>query len=610
MLELKSVTWKNFMSYGDYETKIDLDSLGQCLITGEVSDDDTKDTYDNGQAGIKKSNGAGKSTIPSVIQWCLFGRTMHSHNPGDKIINYYTGKDCVVTVEFKNGDRITRTRNTAGTNELIFTRHGDEHVLGSTMSTSKNQQAKLSKEFGLDWEIFCGSVFFNQYGKPWMEMADASRKKAIEKILHIDRFIYYAKVAKAKSKAFSDKSDKSRSRIDMLKNQINELEKQINRICDSEKTFAANQKARQRELLIEAKKLRTVRDEIILPDLDELKQKWDSVNKMNEIVVNSRQKLNSLISSISEKNGTKRSLENRINNWIKKNGKTCSECEQQILSEHITTKIDPIKESLDEISADIDNLVAQRIKIEEAIKKAEDLITKRKPSMSMGEANSIHRDYTDYTNNIERKIKQSKKVGDEVNPHTGSIDDIRSSINQINNEITKLEADIELTDLTTRHYSYIEKSYSDRNKIKSYVFQDHIPFINSRLNHYLDVFGLDVRIELTNSLSVTSNMWGYDFESGGERKRTDVAFMLAMFDFHEAMYGRQCNILVLDEVDGRLDDDGIDSLINIIKNDLAPKVETVFIISHRNMMFDTFSQELKVTRSNRFSHILEPLSVN
>jgi DNA repair exonuclease SbcCD ATPase subunit len=70
-----------------------------------------------------------------------------------------------------------------------------------------------------------------------------------------------------------------------------------------------------------------------------------------------------------------------------------------------------------------------------------------------------------------------------------------------------------------------------------------------------------------------------------------------MFDFHEQMYGRQSNVLVLDEVDGRLDDDGIDSLISVIKNDLANKVETIMVISHRNMMHDTFPRELRVKRT-------------
>ena len=117
------------------------------------------------------------------------------------------------------------------------------------------------------------------------------------------------------------------------------------------------------------------------------------------------------------------------------------------------------------------------------------------------------------------------------------------------------------------------------------------------------MLNLDVRINLTDSLGISSNMWSYDFQSGGERKRTDVAFMLAAFDFHEIMYGRQCNVLVLDEVDGRMDDDGIEGLINIIKQELSQKVETILIISHRNQMHDVFDKEIKVTKSNSFSNI-------
>ena len=98
-------------------------------------------------------------------------------------------------------------------------------------------------------------------------------------------------------------------------------------------------------------------------------------------------------------------------------------------------------------------------------------------------------------------------------------------------------------------------------------------------------------------------MWKYEYESGGERKKTDLAMMFAIFDFHEYMYGRQCNILVLDEVDGRLDEDAVDSLISIIKSDLAHRVETVLVISHKNTMKDVFPNELCVQRVKRFSYI-------
>jgi len=96
MLEIDSISWKNFLSYGDYQTTLKLSNLGQCIITGEVFDDDEKEAYDAATSGkIRKSNGAGKSSVPSVIQWVLFGKTMHSDTPsGDSIVNWYTGKDC------------------------------------------------------------------------------------------------------------------------------------------------------------------------------------------------------------------------------------------------------------------------------------------------------------------------------------------------------------------------------------------------------------------------------------------------------------------------------------------------------------------------------------
>ena len=131
--------------------------------------------------------------------------------------------------------------------------------------------------------------------------------------------------------------------------------------------------------------------------------------------------------------------------------------------------------------------------------------------------------------------------------------------------------------------------------------EEHLPYINSRLEHYLSILGLDIKIKIENDLRITSNMWGYEYQSGGERKRTDLAFMLASYDFYEVMYGRQCNLMVLDEVDGRMDEDGIEGLISIIRNDLSSRIDNILIISHRNQMFDVFDRELKVKRINRFS---------
>jgi DNA repair exonuclease SbcCD ATPase subunit len=605
MLELETISWKNFMSYGDYVTTVNLSDLGECLITGEILDDDSKEVYDAGNPiQSNKSNGAGKSTVISVIQWVLFGRTMHAANPGDKVVNYFTGKNCWAELKFKSGDKIVRTRGVGGHNELIYIKDGDEKKLtADTLSTTKAQQAQLSKDFGLDWDIFCGSVFFNQYGKPWMEMADQTRKKAIERILHVDKFMYRAKVAKDHMDAADKEVEKINSKIEMDENTIERLKKDTERIQAASDSFAGNKKERAKKVTEEAKSEKGKRDAIALPDIKKLQSKWDAVTKVDDKISAYRNKLRNTISESEILENNINNLTAQIKTWTAKSGKVCTQCQQTITEAHTNGKIDPIKEELEEKESKHKSLVAMVEKLESTIETAAAALESRKPNMTIREAQEIHKSKERHDSAFNRLKEQLKSIAGEANPHTKSLEEISEKIAACEKNIKKLKEDIEKMEYQAKHYRYIYKAYNDRTKIKSYVFQEHIPFINQRLKHYLEVFGLDVQIELTSSLGISSNMWGYEFESGGERKRTDVAFMLAIFDFHEQMYGRQCNVLVLDEVDGRLDDDGIDALINIIKNDLAPKVESVIIISHRNMMFDTFAKEMKVVRKDRFSTI-------
>jgi len=605
MLELRSVSWRNFMSYGDYVSTLDLTTLGQCLITGEVIESDVKETYDSANPiPIRKSNGAGKSTIPSVIQWVLFGRTMHSANPGSKVVNHFTGKDCWAKIEFKNGDSITRTRNLDGTNELIYVLNGDENVVtANTLSTVQNQQKQLARAFNLDWEMFCGSVFFNQYSKPWMEMADQSRKKAIERALHVDRFEYYAKIAKGKLAKIEADVEASDLKVQGILNEIERIKASIGRLQASAASFEDNKKERKKDLLLRAKRVKEERDAMELPDLDKLKAKWTVVDKINKKLGEYRAEANRITSDIAELKGTKSSLERKIGLWNDKSGTICTSCEQTVPAGHVAARVEPLQKSLEETIAEIEIKEAELGQIRDTIAKTQQIVAQKQPSLSTRDAESIHSRHKSRTTEIKRLKEQAVAIDDETNPHHQSITDAEKTMEDRQAALEKIKEDNEKKTYLSQHYQYVYKAYNDRTKIKSYVFQEHIPYINERIKHYLEVFGLDVHIELTSSLGISSNLWGYEFESGGERKRTDVAFMLAMFDFHEQMYGRQCNILVLDEVDGRLDDDGIDSLINIIKDDLSSKVESILVISHRELMWDTFANEVKVTRKDRFSHL-------
>ena len=155
------------------------------------------------------------------------------------------------------------------------------------------------------------------------------------------------------------------------------------------------------------------------------------------------------------------------------------------------------------------------------------------------------------------------------------------------------------------HYNYICRAYTDRRKIKSYMLSEYIPYLNGRIEYYCGRFGLDLKIEFTDALGTKNEKWGYDSFSGGECKRFDVAMMFAMFDLHTLMYGRQCNIIVFDEIDGRLDIRGAEAFVDVLKTDFADKVDSIFVISQRPDMRGVLPSEIKIVSEDRLSRIAE-----
>ena len=591
MLEIQNVSWRNFMSYGEETSSLDLSELGQVLITGEI-EDETQD-------GLKKSNGSGKSTIPNVILWALFGRTMHSANPGDAVINHFIGKDCWVKLTLKNGDSITRTRGLKGHNELHYTKNGEEN----TLSTNKNLQQLLNKDLQLDWELFTSSAFFTQYSKSWLEMADNNRKKALERILRVDRFTFYATAAKSSAEKVDAKLSRINIKIESAKARITKTTTQIDKNTQLRDNFEGSKKDRIQSIQTSIDTNQQKADSIKIPDLDKITQIWEVYTKINNKIEAMKNDQNDVIRKTKLVESTINDLKSKIASWKNKKGKQCLSCMQDIDESHIKQHIEPLITQQESEEAALNGLLAEKTKLIQNISATESKLAERKPKITLREAKSIIEDKNQLLKLINRDLEHITKIENEQNPYASSLEDLENSITEDQTIITDSVQEKEQQDLLYRHYTYLSKAYSERNKIKSYVFKEHIPFINQRLNHYLDMLNLDIKVNLTENLGLDSNMWGYDFQSGGERKRTDVAFMLAAFDFHEAMYGRQCNVLVLDEVDGRMDDDGIDGLINIIKQELSRKAETILIISHRNQMHDVFDKEIKVTKSNNYSKI-------
>jgi DNA repair exonuclease SbcCD ATPase subunit len=215
-LNIKTLTIQNFRSYGDYQTTIALDGLGPILITGHNEDDPDK------------MNGVGKSTIAEAIIWVLFGRLPGNKQPqitpGDWVVNEKTGERCICTITTIDGYTIKRTRKYNGHNDLLIIDPSGNDI---SSATNKTAQEQLTSLFNLDYDIFTSQIFSAQSGQSFLELSDQKRKRALERLLNLNRFDYYAMVAKDRLAIQTQGLIKHDTELERVTGEISRLSEQI-----------------------------------------------------------------------------------------------------------------------------------------------------------------------------------------------------------------------------------------------------------------------------------------------------------------------------------------------------------------------------------------------
>jgi DNA repair exonuclease SbcCD ATPase subunit len=601
MLEIAKFSWSNYLSFGDYVSTVDLTNLKECFITGTIEDE-------NGNLLDGRSNGAGKSNVISALQWTLFGRTTHSANPGNKIRNWGSKADTWGKVVLENGDNILRTCTADGTTEVTFYHAGEETcATADTLGTLKAQQAKLNQAFKLDWDIFSKSVFFSCFDKPWLQMSDQKRKEVLEKLLKLDRLGYYAKSAQARAGADTRDLETQKTEISSRIRFLTDLKTQTEAQKNAADQFEVNRTNRINAKIQQKNDTQVQLDQCQVYDIELVRGCWERYNalkaqmteKINAIQTNRTKTANSYNYSMRRV----ADLQREIMAWESKKGTTCASCGQPVADGHVHEQTTPKSEEKASLESTLPDQAGQIEAMDAMIAKVQKVMVEQAPKIELSVVEANERYRVSLQHQIQGFDAEIVRIQEEVAPNVQAMDELKSSLGRIKQEIGECQKKVGILEERIIHLEYIRKAYSDRSKVKRDIVGQHIPLINERLRYYLDVMELEVKVQLTDSLGVESNYWGYDFQSNGEKRRTDVAMMLATYDLHEQLYGRQCNMLVLDEVDGQMDRQGINALIHIIKNDLVNRAGSVFIISHNNTMQSVFGSEIKVRKRAKLSYL-------
>ena len=251
-LDIKYIYAQNFLCFGPDAFEMNLKKHGNIvLVKGsnfDVVDSESKTA----------SNGVGKSSIPEIIVYTLFGKTIkHPKKINHKdVINNQVGKG--LKTEVRWGDfRVVRTRKPDTLrfweSEKGIWNDSTEITLGGQPATQKLLEEKL----GLNYETFVNVVIFTDNNAGSFLECDASNKREIvENLLSLDKYKSFAERAKNLKKEKKDAIKLLQNDYDNARQQLEQVKSKITAAKEQESLWKKKRSSELETLLSKIKVLK------------------------------------------------------------------------------------------------------------------------------------------------------------------------------------------------------------------------------------------------------------------------------------------------------------------------------------------------------------------
>ena len=569
MIKFQTLSWRNFLSTGNYKTTLDLTRHDNTLVSGE--------------------NGAGKSTMLDALTFALFGKSFRGINI-PQLPNSINEKECEVEINFTIGKdeyRVFRSLN-----PKIFEIYKNNTLIPQD-SKSKDYQRILEEQIlKMTYKSFCQVVILGSSNYiPFMQLTAADRRSVVENLLDIDVFSVMNTLVRAKLQMSKEYIKDIEYKLEIVKSKVEEKEKLIKTLLQNSSDSMESYKT---EIEISQKQIKELQKE------NEISQ--EKINKLNDTLKDK---------DVVPKNLIKmEGLEQQLNNKIKtldKNVKfyedndTCPSCKQDIQQHHKECVFEEKKKEKLGIEEGITELIE---KIQDAEKRLSEInntlehmdIFEKKINKRQNEINSSQQ----YIGKMQKSIESVLTEGTEVS-------ETKNELNQLigeGKEHTKRRKEL----VEDRHYYGIASSLLKDSGIKSKIIKHYLPIMNKLINKYLAEMDFFCQFNLDENFNETiksrhRDEFTYHSFSEGERLRIDLSLLLAWREISRLKNSVNCNLLILDEVfDSSLDAVGTEEFLKLLTS--FGSRANIFVISHKSdSMTDKFQNHIVFEKKNNFSRI-------
>lgn len=185
---------------------------------------------------------------------------------------------------------------------------------------------------------------------------------------------------------------------------------------------------------------------------------------------------------------------------------------------------------------------------------------------------------------------------------------LEADIGTLNLEIGVLGVDLEKLKSEVKRYDILKGCLED-DGVRKYFFSKVLKTFNILVNGTLDRFGLNIRVVFNDVFEVAIKEGNaersYESFSAGEQCRINLAITLSFMDLNSSLNSFNCNLQVFDEIfDSGMDDEGMEIVLEKMKDLSDSKKRSVFIISHKAVDNSPYVDSIvNVKKVNGFSKI-------
>ena len=472
MIKLTKLSIRNFMSFGNVPQVLDLSEFPMTLIQGinrDKTDNEPESEIDieNASSSLseKPSNGSGKSSILSALNYVIFGESIANKIKKSNLVNKINKKNLEVSLEFEKDGTQYRIERGRSPEYLRFFVNGEDLAQGE----NKDTQEDINKAIGMSPDLFYQICLMTASAPTFMEMNAAGQREIIEQLLGVQ--------------ILTDKAEKLKEKV-----------KEVKQIIATEEVRLATVKSANDEII--------KRNEI---------QKADYQNKLNEYETNRNKKVEEyekaykVLAEVDiEKEIENHKFNESVNQIIADNAKITLDKNEN------TKKLDSLNINLTNIKNALESL--SKINIEEEIKKHKEIesIQEKNKEVSTkileesNKLNDVDRQLIEVSHTLTNLAQQNigitnetKQLNEKIESENKIIKDNEENLKKIENN-TCPTCGAKLTGENTKlSEKYIESIKVSNEKISG--FRNQIAENDNKLKEIKD--RIDVQKKLESSIT-------------------------------------------------------------------------------------------------------------